>query len=319
MAVFPSQSRKFLPLEWQPLMTEKESPIIDFYPLNFSVDLNGKRYEWQGVALLPLVDEKRLHRTLEPVYDTLTPAEQKRNKRDYDRLYVHATSLCCDYFKELYNKGGDEVTRKNPMDMPTMLTGGMAGRIWRDDEEKLVSIGAKIKAPLPNCEDVENNQVMCVKFRDLPFDDDYIFKAKLLENVTIPPPTMKPRDYDQGAPYRPNTGFAQTQQYQRDFAPAQRFIRHSMGSQYNQQSGGFMPDRQQGQYNSYNYNRPQSHSSQSNYRQPYHQNDQSGPRQNYRPRMPPHQQRPYNNNYNNNNYRQNMNGGGGGGGGGSWT
>lgn len=301
-------------------MTEKESPIIDFYPLNFGIDLNGKRYEWQGVALLPFVDEKRLHRTLEHVYDTLTPEEQKRNKRDYDRLYVHSTSLCCDYFKELYNKGGDEVTRKNPMDMPTMLSGGMSGRIWRDDEEKLVPIGTGITAPLTNLESVENNQVLCVKFRDLAFDNDYIFKSKLLENVTIPPTTLRPRDHDQGTPYRPNTGFAQTQQYQRDFAPAQRFIRHSMGSQYNQQ-----PDRQQGQYNSYNYNRPQqSYSSQSNYRQPYHQNDHSGPRQNYRPRMPHHQQRPnnnnYNNNYNNNNYRQNMNGGGGGGGGGgSWS
>ncbi|CAF4345514.1 unnamed protein product, partial [Rotaria magnacalcarata] len=50
MSVFPSQSRNVLPSEWQLLMTEKESPIIDFYPLNFGIDLNGKRYEWQGVA-----------------------------------------------------------------------------------------------------------------------------------------------------------------------------------------------------------------------------------------------------------------------------
>jgi len=77
MAVFPSQSRKFLPIEWQTLMTVKESPIIDFYPLNFCVDLNGKRSEWQGVALLPFVDEKRLHRTLKHVYPTLTIEEKK--------------------------------------------------------------------------------------------------------------------------------------------------------------------------------------------------------------------------------------------------
>ena len=323
MAVFPSQSRKFLPGEWQTLMLEKESPIIDFYPLNFCVDLNGKRYEWQGVALLPFVDEKRLSRTLEHVYPTLNADEQQRNKRDYDRLYIHSSNLCYDYFNELYQKKPDEVTRRNPLDMPTMLSGGMAGRIWPDDEDKVKAVGEPIKAPLPDCEDIDNNQVVCVKYRDLLFDDDYIFKAKMLENVTLPSATLRPRDYDQSTPFRPNTGFAQRPQFQRDFAPTHRFVRHAMGPQQSyqqqQQSGGFFPDRQQGQYNSYNnYNRPQYHSSESNYRHPssqqqHYQNDYSAPRQNFRPRMPHQQQRPYNNNYNNN-QRQNTNGGGG-----SWS
>jgi len=70
MGVFPSQSGKFIPIEWQSLMIEKEFPIVDFYPLNFCIDLNGQRYDWQGIVLLPFVDEKRLHRTLKHVYST---------------------------------------------------------------------------------------------------------------------------------------------------------------------------------------------------------------------------------------------------------
>jgi 5'-3' exonuclease len=312
MAVFPCQSRKFLPIEWQSLMMEKQSPIIDFYPLNFSVDLNGKRYEWQGVALLPFVDEKRLHRTLEHVYSTLSNDEQRRNRRDYDRLYVHTTNLCYDYFKQLYNQVDNEITRKTPLDMPSMLSGGMAGRIWPDDSHMVESIGEKINAPLPNCDNIDDNQVICVKYRDLLFDDDYVFKAKLLENARLPDATLKPRDYDQRTPYRPNMGFAQQQHFPRDFAPAQRFIQHSIGGQgpyRQQQPAGYFADRQQGQYNAYNNHRAQSYSSQSNYRQQQYQTDYSAPRHNFRPRTGAHhQQRPYNN-YNNN-YRPNMNGGG---------
>ena len=296
MAVFPSQSKKFLPSEWRPLMTEKESPIIDFYPLNFCVDLNGKRYEWQGVALLPFVDEKRLHRTLNHVYSTLTIEEQERNKRDYDRLYIHSSNLCYDYFKELYVQGGNEVTRKNPLDMPTMLSEGMAGRIWPDDNDKIKPVGEQIKAPLPNCEDIENNQIVCVKYRDLSYDDDYIFKATLLENVNMPQATLRPRDYDQRTPYRPNIGFAQRPQYQRDFAPAQRFIRHSMGSQqnYHQQDqqqqrepGGFIPQHHQGGFqpqrppNRYFSPRP-----------PYDDYRPRQPNNDYRPRQPYDDYRP---------------------------
>ena len=64
MAVFPAASRQHVPTPWGELMLDPFSPIIDFYPVDFKIDLNGKKYAWQGVALLPFVDEERLHQGL---------------------------------------------------------------------------------------------------------------------------------------------------------------------------------------------------------------------------------------------------------------
>uniref|UniRef100_A0A8C9UXV8 5'-3' exoribonuclease n=1 Tax=Scleropages formosus TaxID=113540 RepID=A0A8C9UXV8_SCLFO len=75
MGVFPAASGNFLPTTWRALMTNPDSSIIDFYPEDFAIDLNGKKYAWQGVALLPFVDERRLRAALEEVYPDLTPEE----------------------------------------------------------------------------------------------------------------------------------------------------------------------------------------------------------------------------------------------------
>lgn len=38
-------------------MTEKTSPIIDFYPTEFETDLNGKKNDWEAVVLIKFIDE----------------------------------------------------------------------------------------------------------------------------------------------------------------------------------------------------------------------------------------------------------------------
>ena len=38
-------------------MTNDTSPVIDFYPVNFDLDLNGKLQEWEAVVLIPFIEE----------------------------------------------------------------------------------------------------------------------------------------------------------------------------------------------------------------------------------------------------------------------
>lgn len=47
-------------------MVNEDSPIKEFYPVEFSTDLNGKQQEWEAVVLIPFIDEVKLMAAMEP-------------------------------------------------------------------------------------------------------------------------------------------------------------------------------------------------------------------------------------------------------------
>uniref|UniRef100_A0A6Q2Y583 5'-3' exoribonuclease n=1 Tax=Esox lucius TaxID=8010 RepID=A0A6Q2Y583_ESOLU len=117
MGVFPAASGNFLPETWRSLMSNPESSIIDFYPDDFAIDLNGKKYAWQGVALLPFVDERRLRAALADVYPDLTSEELKRNSLGSDVLFVGKSHPICDFIQELYRGGSNDVGTEMPAEL----------------------------------------------------------------------------------------------------------------------------------------------------------------------------------------------------------
>lgn len=88
MGVFPAASSSHVPQPWGKLMSDPESEIIDFYPEDFKIDLNGKKFAWQGVALLPFVDERRLIRALKPYYKLLTPEESQYSSQYFENKNI---------------------------------------------------------------------------------------------------------------------------------------------------------------------------------------------------------------------------------------
>ncbi|KAG9805951.1 hypothetical protein KCU98_g22652, partial [Aureobasidium melanogenum] len=86
MGVMPARSNHVLPAVFHPLMTDEDSDIKDFYPEDFVVDLNGKKFAWQGIALLPFIDAKRLLDAMATKYPLLTEDEKSRNAFGHDAL-----------------------------------------------------------------------------------------------------------------------------------------------------------------------------------------------------------------------------------------
>lgn len=119
MGVFPAASRQHVPLPFGKLMLDPKSPIIDFYPDDFNIDLNGKKFAWQGVALLPFVDEQRLFKAVEPYRKELTLEENKRNQLGDDRLYVGMGSNGFQLLKKFY-EAEDDLTKEFPVSIDGM-------------------------------------------------------------------------------------------------------------------------------------------------------------------------------------------------------
>lgn len=99
-----------IPETFHSLMTDEDSPIIDFYPTSFQIDMNGKRMAWQGVALLPFIDEKRLLDAMTPRYHNMSDEEKRRNRWGNDVIFAAEENPLYPLLEALYGKRkSDEV------------------------------------------------------------------------------------------------------------------------------------------------------------------------------------------------------------------
>ncbi|ETO00910.1 hypothetical protein RFI_36530, partial [Reticulomyxa filosa] len=60
LAVLPIASSHVLPAPFQALMTNPESLISNMYPTDFKIDMDYATSPWEGVVLLPYIDERKL-------------------------------------------------------------------------------------------------------------------------------------------------------------------------------------------------------------------------------------------------------------------
>lgn len=66
--------------------------------------MEGKRFAWQGIALLPFIDEKRLLSAVEEAETTLTDEESRRNSPLDEVLFITMSNPLSPQVYVLYDK-----------------------------------------------------------------------------------------------------------------------------------------------------------------------------------------------------------------------
>ncbi|KAI1810926.1 exoribonuclease 1 [Poronia punctata] len=97
MGVLPDRSKKIVPTVYHELMTDPKSPIIDFYPRDFELDMNGKKMEWEAVVKIPFIEEDRLLAAMAPRNELLSPEEKARNDFGVSLKFTYAPEVDFHY------------------------------------------------------------------------------------------------------------------------------------------------------------------------------------------------------------------------------
>ena len=130
MGVLPAASNHAIPEVFRSLMTDEDSDILDFYPTEFPIDLNGKKFAWQGVALLPFIDEKRLLAAMGAKYPLLSAEDAARNEMGNEVLMFSTQHpLYNDVAQTFYSKKG--ATPK--MKLKVAISEGLSGKVTKNE------------------------------------------------------------------------------------------------------------------------------------------------------------------------------------------
>ncbi|KAG0057268.1 5'-3' exoribonuclease 1 [Gryganskiella cystojenkinii] len=97
MGVLPEASKQHIPRAYWDLITKETSPIKDFYPHDFELDMNGKKQDWEAIVKIPFIDQDRLLKAMKSQEHLLTPEEVERNATGESAAFTRDESLTETY------------------------------------------------------------------------------------------------------------------------------------------------------------------------------------------------------------------------------
>ena len=89
LAIIPPKSKNLLPFPLNNLLTDDKSPLKNYCPEKFEIDLSGKKYEYQGVVLLPMINPELIINSYISVANLIDQKETKRNVFQKTLIYTY--------------------------------------------------------------------------------------------------------------------------------------------------------------------------------------------------------------------------------------
>ena len=208
MAVLPNDSSHAIPKASRWLMSDPESPIIDFYPRDIKCDPNGKAMPWLWVVLLPFIDEERLLDAMRPTLAKWTDAESFCNSRGLDDGYVycHVTHPLASAVTEILDATEktkkfhiQEMTEKNTTLLAGEIRQPLSNEMYPLDKVSSIDPPATKRSQLSSdvCYDdlftspIDMNAALCGAFTELPKSTH---KSVILRGAIIPNPVLTDED-----------------------------------------------------------------------------------------------------------------------------
>ena len=192
MGVLPAASGHALPQCYRELMSAEDSPILDFYPTEFKCDMNGKRFAWQAVVLLPWIDEQRLLDAVRPQEERLNEEEKRRNSRLSTLIFVagdHPLAAQIKTMDEMREKQGLTGARLSAKIDPAKSK-NMNGIIELPNGEVCPDV---IHSNYEALEDLKGNRAVTAIYR---FPAAHPHEPLILDGTVLPPRQV----YDQHVP-----------------------------------------------------------------------------------------------------------------------
>lgn len=106
MSIIAPPSAKLLPYPLNTLLTDETSPIRHFYPLEFKIDLSGKRKEWEGKVILPFINQEEFDRVYMTHISSVSEKDLKRNIPGRTFVYSYSVDTCYtfrSYYSDIEN------------------------------------------------------------------------------------------------------------------------------------------------------------------------------------------------------------------------
>lgn len=100
LSVLPPKSASLIPRPLCNLLTSVKSPLAEFCPDDFKVDLAGCRQEWEGTVLLPMVDYSLVEKQVFNLLDRIDKRDIRRNI--LGKSFVYSTNSRWYQFRSYY-------------------------------------------------------------------------------------------------------------------------------------------------------------------------------------------------------------------------